>query len=982
MAPALDRGDDDSPEISARTPAQRYAAFRDRQAHPELASFRGLYDFEFDHFQLRACAALNDGEGVLVAAPTGSGKTVVGEFAVHLALERGLKCFYTTPIKALSNQKYADLVRRYDSKTVGLLTGDNSVNGEAPIVVMTTEVLRNMLYAGSPTLKGLGFVVLDEVHYLADRSRGAVWEEVIIHLPESVALVALSATVSNAEEFGDWLDSVRGGVTVIVDEHRPVPLWQHMMVGTRMYDLFTDPAGTRVNPELARLAQRDRWAQQQVAMTGTSRPGRGGRRGHPGGRSGASGGRGRGGGPRTVRARPPYRPDVVARLDSSGLLPAIEFIFSRAGCDAAVQQCLAAGLRLTQPDEITTITEFVEQRSTDIPQEDLAVLGYGEFLTGLQRGIAAHHAGMLPTFKEIVEELFSAGLVRVVFATETLALGINMPARTVVIEKLDKWNGETHAELTPGEYTQLTGRAGRRGIDVEGHAVVLWQPGTDPDAVAGLAGTRTYPLNSSFRPSYNMAVNLTGRVGRAKAATLLESSFAQFQSDRGVVGLARQLRRNQDQMAELTAKMACDQGDFSQYADLRRQLSDLERDQSRRKAATRRAEAARSLETLRRGDIIRVPGGRRAGMAVVLEPGPRGSNGPGGHGPNLAPATGGFGDGARLAAMAGQGPLVLTANRQVKRLSLADFPVPVEAVDRIKIPGSFSVRSPQHRRDLAASMRNRLAGREIAGPQRAADWDAPAEAGGGRPAGQQEIAALRRRLRQHPSHGCPDRDEHARYAERYLRLQRETEGLERKVASRSHVIARTFDRVCAVLEELGYLTGDTVTAEGRMLGGLYSELDLLAAECLRRGYWDGLDTQELTACVSALSFESRQAEDAARPRLPSSKVRDVLTRMVRTWGQLDELEKANHVSFLREPDLGFAAVAYEWAGGARLEDVLADSDLTPGDFVRAVKQLIDLLDQIAAAPRSGRASQHVAETARAAIDAIRRGVVAYTAVTD
>jgi ATP-dependent RNA helicase HelY len=747
-----------------------------------------------------------------------------------------------------------------------------------------------------------------------------------------------------------------------------------MMVGTRLYDLFTDPAGSRVNPELARMAQRDRWSQQSVATTGRSRPGRGGRRGHPGGRAGGSNGAGRAGGPHTVRARPPYRPDVIARLDSSGLLPAIEFIFSRAGCNAAVQQCLAAGLRLTQPDEVATITEFVEQRTADIPDEDLAVLGYGEFLTGLQRGIAAHHAGLLPSFKEIVEELFSAGLVRVVFATETLALGINMPARSVVIEKLDKWNGETHAELTPGEYTQLTGRAGRRGIDVEGHAVVLWQPGIDPDAVAGLAGTRTYPLNSSFRPSYNMAVNLTGRVGRAEAATLLESSFAQFQADRGVVGLARQVRRNQDQMAELTEKMACDQGDFAQYADLRRQLSDLETDLSRRKAVARRAEAARSLETLRRGDIIRVPGGRRAGMAVVLEPGPRG------HGPGLAPAADGFGpDRARMAAMAGQGPLVLTANRQVKRLSLADFPVPVEAVDRIKIPGSFSVRSPQHRRDLAASMRNRLAGREISGPRRAADWEAPP--GGGQPANQQEVASLRRRLRQHPSHGCPDREEHARYAERYTRLKRETEQLERKVANRSHVIARTFDRVCAVLEELGYLTGDTVTPEGRMLGGLYSELDLLAAECLRRGYWDGLDTQELTACVSALSFESRQADDAARPRLPSSKVRDVLSRMVRTWGQLDELEKANGVSFLREPDLGFAATAYEWAGGARLDDVLADSDLTPGDFVRSVKQLIDLLDQIAAAPRSGPGSAHVAETARAAIDAIRRGVVAYTTVT-
>ena len=1048
MAPALDRGDDGSAEPHARTPARRYAQFRDRQSHPELTSFRALYDFEFDDFQVQACSALNEGNGVLVAAPTGSGKTVVGEFAVHLALERGLKCFYTTPIKALSNQKYADLVRRYDSRTVGLLTGDNSVNGEAPIVVMTTEVLRNMLYAGSATLKGLGYVVLDEVHYLADRSRGAVWEEVIIHLPESVRVVALSATVSNAEEFGDWLDDLRGGVTVIVDEHRPVPLWQHMMAGNRLYDLFTDPAGTRVNPELMRLEQRDRGAQQQIPATGRSRPARGGRRGHPGGRSGRgragyAGGRstyadgyaGRsGGGPSPGRARPPYRPEVVSRLDAAGLLPAIEFIFSRAGCDAAVQQCLAAGLRLTQPDEAVAITEFVERRAADLPDEDLAVLGYREWLTGLGRGIAAHHAGMLPTFKEVVEELFSAGLVRVVFATETLALGINMPARTVVIEKLDKWNGETHAELTPGEYTQLTGRAGRRGIDVEGHAVVLWQPGIDPQAVGGLAGTRTYPLNSSFRPSYNMAVNLTGQVGRDRAAALLESSFAQFQADRGVLDLTRQVRRNKEAMAELAEKMACDQGDFAEYAAMRRDLTDLEGDLSRRRAVARRTEAARSLEVLRRGDIIRVPGGRRAGMAVVLEPGPgsgRSQDARGGRPHNArgdgrardtrgngssraargdGPAQGTRGSGhspeaARLAALAGHGPLVLTANRQVKRLSLADFPVPVEAVDRIRIPASFSVRSPQHRRDLAASVRNRLAGRDIAGPQRVADWNDSAAAdrpgsdgrtgGAGQagPAGKDaggaglsspdhQIADLRRRLRRHPSHGCPDREEHARYAERYARVKRETEALERKVASRSHVIARTFDRVCAVLENLGYLTGDAVTAEGRLLGGLYTELDLLAAECLRRGYWNGLDTQELTACVSALSFESRQIDDAAAPRLPSAKVRDVLGRMVRAWGQLDELEKEKGVSFLREPDLRFASAAYQWAGGARLEDVLESADLTPGDFVRAVKQLIDLLDQIAAAPVPGTAGRDLRATARAAISTIRRGVIAYTAVTD
>ena len=359
------------------------------------------------------------------------------------------------------------------------------------------------------------------MHYLADASRGAVWEEVIIHLPESVRVVALSATVSNAEEFGEWLDQVRGGTAVIVDEQRPVPLWQHVLAGNRLYDLFTDDEHSRVNPELLRVAQRDTWIERKAP----GRPGRGGRR------------------PRRFPLA--YRPDVISRLDAGGLLPAITFIFSRAGCDAAVQQCLHAGLRLTTPEEADVIQRTAERRTADIPPEDLAVLGYGEWLDGLRRGIAAHHAGMLPAFKEVVEELFAAGLVRAVFATETLALGINMPARTVVIEKLDKWNGETHANLTAGEYTQLTGRAGRRGIDVEGHAVVLWQPGMDPGAVAGLASTRTYPLNSSFRPSYNMAVNLTGWAGRAKASALLESSFAQFQADRGVVGLTRQIRKSQ-----------------------------------------------------------------------------------------------------------------------------------------------------------------------------------------------------------------------------------------------------------------------------------------------------------------------------------------------------------------------------------------------------------------------------------------------------
>ena len=531
------------------SPSERYAKFRAEQRAPVLADFRELYDFPLDDFQVRACEVVETGDSVLVAAPTGSGKTIVGEFAVHLALQQGRKCFYTTPIKALSNQKYSDLVRRYGPDQVGLLTGDNSVNGEAPIVVMTTEVLRNMLYAGSGTLSGLGFVVMDEVHYLADRSRGAVWEEVIIHLAESVSVISLSATVSNAEEFGEWLATVRGATTTIVEERRPVPLYQHVMVGRRMYDLFEDRTGfagpdARVNPELMRIA-RDDWRSRR---TSDRQKGRGQR------------GRGGGGGP--GRGGLPSRFDVVDRLDRDRLLPAIYFIFSRIGCDAAVQQCLDANLRLTTPAERDEIVAFVEEKCAHIPDRDLHVLGYHDFLDGLSRGVAAHHAGMLPTFKECVEELFAAGRCRVVFATETLALGINMPARSVVIEKLVKWNGETHADITPGEYTQLTGRAGRRGFDVEGHGVVILSPGIDPKVVAGLASTRTYPLRSSFRPSYNMATNLVHQVGRPTARQLLESSFAQFQADRAVVGLARQLRKAEEGLEGYAEAATCHLGDF------------------------------------------------------------------------------------------------------------------------------------------------------------------------------------------------------------------------------------------------------------------------------------------------------------------------------------------------------------------------------------------------------------------------------------
>ncbi|MGQ7296796.1 DEAD/DEAH box helicase [Quadrisphaera sp. KR29] len=901
------------PSSSGSSPAERFAAARARAQREralqtsELGRFREALGFDLDDFQLRACEALEAGRGVLVAAPTGAGKTVVGEFAVHLALASGRKAFYTTPIKALSNQKHAELAERFGSERVGLLTGDTSVNGDAPVVVMTTEVLRNMLYAGSPALDGLAHVVMDEVHYLADRARGAVWEEVIIHLPDDVLITSLSATVSNAEEFGDWLATVRGAVDVVVSEHRPVPLWQHVMVGTRVVDLFTErgegehhgPGGHRgragrtpgrgvpsrrgtvpaepstqleVNPELVRMSRED------VQRGG---PGGRGGRAHPGRRPPRGGQRSP-----AVRARvhAPSRAEVLGELEEAHLLPAIVFVFSRAGCDAAVRQCVAAGVRLTTDAERREIRAVVEERCAALPDVDLAVLGYWDWLDGLSRGVAAHHAGMLPTFKEVVEDLFARGLVKAVFATETLALGINMPARCVVIEKLVKFNGESHVDVTPGEYTQLTGRAGRRGIDVEGHAVVLWQPGLDAEGVAGLASTRTYPLRSSFRPTYNMAVNLVAQVGRARAREVLETSFAQFQADRGVVGLARQARTQSEGLAGYAEAMTCHLGDFSEYAALRRRIGELEGEGARRR---------------RRGP--------------VEELAPRGSRGQG--------------------APGGQRPL----------------------------------------RDDQVSA---------------------------------EVNRLRRQVRQHPCHGCPDREDHARWAERWERLRKEHDGVLARIESRTGTIARTFDRVCDLLVELGYLEpagpgegGDgglerpgelpgelRVTSAGQVLRRVYAEKDLLVAECLRSGAWAALDAAGLATVLSTIVYEARREEGPPAAHTPGGQaVSAALDATVRAWSQLSDAEEAHRLRPTAEPDLGLVWPVHRWCRGATLDAVLDAArgpvDLAAGDFVRWARQLLDLLDQVVVvAARAGTdEGDALARTARQAIALVDRGVVTYSA---
>ena len=784
------------------TPAEKFAAAKRRAAHPVTQEFLLTFDFEFDAFQIAACQAVEEGNGVLVAAPTGAGKTVVGEFAAFYALGQGKKCFYTTPIKALSNQKYSEFVAKFGEEKVGLLTGDTSINGEADILVMTTEVLRNMLYAGSSTLTNLGYVVMDEVHYLADKFRGAVWEEVLIHLMESVQVISLSATVSNAEEFGEWLGEVRGNTTVIVSEVRPIPLYQHVLIGNRMLDLFDRPG--QINPE---ILQREREAMRKSALDRQRR----GRYNEPKERL--------------------SRSEIIEKLHHENMLPAITFIFSRVGCDAAVKQCLAAGIRLTSPEERTEIKATALKYTAHIAAEDLEVLGFHEWMSALERGIAAHHAGLLPSFKGAVEDLFQKGLVKAVFATETLALGINMPARTVVLEKLVKFNGEAHVPITPGEYTQLTGRAGRRGIDIEGNAVIQWSPTVDSAAAAGLASTRTYPLRSSFAPSYNMSINLIARFGRERARRSLESSFAQFQADRAVVGLSRQIRKNETAIEEILSNAICHLGDFLDYASIRREIKEVE---------------------------------------------------------------------------------VLLSKRD-------------------------------HKKTFDNRQRSRL---------------------------ESDLGDLRKSLRNHSCHSCNDREEHARFAERAGRLNRENEGLRTRVESRTNVIAKTFDQICQVLNHLQYIEGEKPTAQGKILTKIYTESDLLLTESIRCGLFDDLNSIELLSIVSCMIFESRSVEKFA-PKMPSAKVSSALTEVISIWAQLEEIEVQYGVKTQREPDAGFCWIAYKWASGGSLQSVLKGSDMSVGDFVRSTKQLVDLLNQIADA------SEKLRPNCREAVKRIDRGVVSY-----
>jgi len=885
-----------------------------------VASFAAQYPFEFDPFQVEALEALARMESVLVAAPTGSGKTVVAEFAVWLALRESRKVFYTTPLKALSNQKFNDLVALHGAANVGLLTGDNSINPGAPVVVMTTEVLRNMIYERSDLLEDLRYVVLDEVHYLQDPYRGAVWEEVIIHLPLDVVIVSLSATVSNAEEFADWIQTLRGPTAAVIEDRRPVVLEQHYLIDDQLLPMFVASDGEVVpNPEIRRLeARRENPKIRRSSTRNGHRPAQ-----------------------RPIRPRP-NRANVVELLSGQNLLPAIYFIFSRKGCDAAVAQCMREGLRLTDASERARIREFAEMRCSRLDEADLAVLGYPEWLEALTAGFAPHHAGHVPVFKETVEELFQAGLVKVVFATETLSLGINMPARTVVIESLTKFTGERHEVMTPGEFTQLTGRAGRRGIDALGHAVVLRQPELPFSQIAGLASTRTYPLVSSFQPSYNMATNLVRNYSQEEAEHLLNSSFAQYHADKDVVVLERLIERNDAYLASYREKMACDRGDFEEYWRLRDRSARLERSLSRWQQTEGREQTRSVLSSARPGQVYVVPAGKMRGPIVVV--------------------------GAQRSKRGEPRLLAVTRERKLVRLTTRDFARPPRPVGNLPLvpPGDLRQKAPS---SVDPEMRKRLASALAALDLPAEAWEPeplPEEREGG------DLSRLRAKVLSHPCHRCPDLELHSQWAARAARLASENDQLRKRVRGRTETLSRKFHRVLEVLEEFGYVSDFELAPKGWMLARLYNESDLLVAETLASGWLDGLKPAELAAVVSTFVFESRGPFEIVGS-LPTVNSRKAYASITRQFERIRRRERRSMLELTRATETGFADIAYRWCRGADLEEILADEDLTAGDFIRNCKQTIDLLRQLREAAKQPELREALAK----AVDGLNRGVVAY-----
>ncbi len=965
-----------APEAAASSAAPEAAAPRSRAGGPPgtpvtafdphdtaqlLEAFRARYPFPLDAFQEAAIADLARDESVLVAAPTGTGKTVVAEFGVFRAHARGWRVIYTTPIKALSNQKFRDLREQYGD-SVGLLTGDIVENREGSILVMTTEVLRNMLLQTPSELWGVGCIIFDEIHYLADKERGTTWEESIIMCPPEIQLACLSATISNAEEVAAWISRTHGPIHLVTHSERAVPLSYFYFLDGELV-LVIDAAGTQVAdfPNVGgEVRRRTRnWGGAGSAEDDT---------------------------PPRERPEPTPR-EVVESLERRAMLPAIYFLFSRRDCEAAAD--LSAMMRLRTVHDPATRARIEGVLATFLARlspEDRALEQVRTILYLARRGLGFHHAGLLPILKQLVEELFSQGLMRVVFATDTLALGINMPARTVVVGRMSKWDGVSRRPLLPNEFQQMAGRAGRRGIDPQGYVVVPYSPWVTFDDALGIATGPLLPVESAFTVRYNTILNLWNPPAGDRVLAVMRHSLLQFQQSRRVLELEEGIAEWDRAIAEvpLGCLIGLPAGEdlLSEYEALGRAVQ-TGRDRVRKLAAGRDRLAARRTvvpwarpdrETLRRllrvypvGGVVHLEG---RGWAVYL--GPR-------------PGSAGLfwlGDRVHLigqySAIDYVPPEHPTVRLPADLSAVADQGIAAPA-DEAGVPVSQEAR---------AWMREQLAGIDLPDLEQwilthqatqSAELDAQLEQFATQLTEAEEyVRRVAAEERGHACATCPVRKQHRHNRRERGRLEGGREEarayLEERRRYEDTRLQMLLDGLVAVLQRFYYLTGEgEKTAKATQLMDIFDTNALLISESLEAGYLDDLAPSDLAEVFSWFAYD-RDIEFRNHNLLPGN--------LVQLRRRLDELQREIFMAERRydlflTPGYNpyFYGIVRTWCRGASMADILSKVELSEGDIVMAMTKTLDIMRQV----REMLGRQHSNEGLYVALlqadDLLRRGVV-------
>ena len=906
--------------ISSRAATPAGPPDRDGLERHSVPPLSELFPFPLDGFQLEAIDALNQGHSVVVSAPTGSGKTLVGEYAIHRALAHGRKVFYTTPLKALSNQKLRDFRHRFGTEQVGLLTGDLSLNREARIVVMTTEIFRNMLYAeidhpDDDPLAEVEAVVLDECHYMNDSQRGTVWEESIIHCPGSIQLVALSATVANAGQLTDWIAKVHGPTQLILSDHRPVPLAFSFCSAKGLHPLLND-AGTGLHPNCK-----------------VWRPPKSTRRK----------------GPKTPRPPQPEAPPisfVVAQMAERQMLPAIYFIFSRRGCDRGVRDLARLSL-LTAAEQARLQARFdaFVAATPEAVRED--------HVEPLLRGVASHHAGVLPAWKDLIEELFQQGLIKVVFATETLAAGINMPARSTVISALSKRTERGHRPLMGSEFLQMAGRAGRRGLDSQGYVVTVQSRFEGVREAGQLATSPADPLVSQFTPSYGMVLNLLQRYDLAKARELVERSFGRYlasldlvEDEAAITELRRQLEILKDGSSAVPweALEAYDK-ERGRLREERRLLRTLQQQAEETVAH----ELTLALQFASEGSLVslRAPAVRgRITPAVIVR---------------KAPGSGQF---PLLLCLTASNVWVLLPCHAVVNLhaELSCLQVAQLEPPELRHPGEL-----RHGDDTSAGLALAVASMARRHDLHTARFDLAGEV-------QQQaelVRQLEQQLEQHPAHRWGDHKPIKKQRRRIEELELELNERQRLLHFRANRHWDTVLALISILRHFGALAGDDglqPTEVGRSIAALRGDNELWLGLALLSGHLDGLEPAALAAVLEAISTEVNRPDLwSAFP--PPPAVEEAMHDLRGLRRQLLHQQEQHQVvvPVWWEPEL--TGLVHAWASGAAWSEVIAATSLDEGDVVRVLRRTVDLLAQL---PYVEAASEALRRQARRALRAINR----------